>query len=411
MLKFMFKFLKDKLKGAIEKFTKKVGEEVPEKEVEIVKEEIKEEVIKEKPKKEKKVKEKKEKIKAAKKEKAKEKKPKEEIIEEVKPEVKEEIKEEIIPIIETKEEKKSFFGIFKKKPKEEKEESIEPVIEIKEEKKKGFFEQVKEKITTKVINEKQFDEMFWDLEMALLENNVAVEVIEKIKDDLKKDITNKPIKRNEVEKEITESLKKSIEDLFNVSPINLLSEVKSKQEKPYIIVFVGINGSGKTTTIAKVAHFLQKNDLKVVLAAADTFRAAAIQQLEEHGEKLGIKVIKHAKAKNLDVVLIDTAGRLHSNTNLVDEMKKIVRVTHPDLKIFVGESITGNDVVTQSDEFNQAIGIDGIILTKSDVDEKGGAIISVSYVTQRPIMFLGCGQLLEDLKPFDKDEVVKNLGL
>ncbi len=412
----MFKFLKDKLKGAIEKFTKKVEEEVPEKEVEIVKEEIKEQA-KEKPKKEEKVKVKK----------VKEKKPKEEKIEEKKEEKEEpiiEVKEEIKPTTETKEEKKSFFDIFKKKKEEVKEESK---LEEKKEEKKGFFEQVKEKITTKVINEKQFDEMFWDLEMALLENNVAVEVIEKIKEDLKKDITNKPIKRNEVEKEITESLKKSIEDLFNVSPIDLLKEVKEKKEKPYIIVFVGINGSGKTTSISKIAHFLQKNNLKVVMAAADTFRAASIEQLEEHGKKLGIKVIKHdygsdpaavafdaikhAKAKNLDVVLIDTAGRLHSNTNLVDEMKKIVRVTHPDLKIFVGESITGNDAVTQSEEFNQAIGIDGIILTKSDVDEKGGAIISVSYVTQRPILYLGIGQGYDDLKEFDKEEIVKSLGL
>ncbi len=324
-----------------------------------------------------------------------------------------------------KEEKKSFFDIFKKKKEEVKEEP--KLEEKKEEKKKGLFEQVKEKITTKVINEKQFDEMFWDLEMALLENNVAVEVIEKIKEDLKKDITNKPIKRNEVEKEITQSLKKSIEDLFNVGPINLLNEIKEKKEKPYIIVFVGINGSGKTTTIAKVAHFLQKNNLKVVLAAADTFRAAAIQQLEEHGEKLGIKVIKHdygsdpaavafdaikhAKAKNLDVVLIDTAGRLHSNTNLVDEMKKIVRVTKPDLKIFVGESITGNDCTEQSKEFNDAVGIDGIVLAKADIDEKGGAAISVSYVTQKPILYLGTGQGYDDLKEFDKEEIVKSLGL
>ena len=175
------------------------------------------------------------------------------------------------------------------------------------------------------------------------------------------------------------------------------------------------------------ANLLKQNGKSVVMAAADTFRAAAIDQLQEHADKLKIKLvkhdygsdaaavafdaIKHAEAKGVDVVLIDTAGRLHSNTNLVDEMKKIVKIANPDLKIFVGESITGNDCVEQATQFNEAIGIDGIILSKADIDEKGGAAISISFVTQKPILYLGTGQEYKDLKPFNAKELLASLGL
>ena len=202
---------------------------------------------------------------------------------------------------------------------------------------------------------------------------------------------------------------------------------QNKNEKPYVIVFFGINGSGKTTTIAKIAHLLQKNSLSVVLAASDTFRAASIEQLQEHADKLNIKLIKHnygsdpsavafdaikhSKAHNIDVVLVDTAGRLHSNINLIDEMKKIVRVTKPDLKIFVGESITGNDCVEQCSSFNENIGIDAIILTKADVDEKGGTAISISYVTKKPILYLGMGQSYDSLEEFNPEKIVASIGL
>ncbi len=194
-----------------------------------------------------------------------------------------------------------------------------------------------------------------------------------------------------------------------------------------MICFVGINGSGKTTTIAKVAKFLKEHKLNVVIAAADTFRAASIEQIELHGERLGVKVIKHnygadpaavafdaikhAKAKNVDVVLIDTAGRMHSNTNLVNEMKKIMKVAQPDLKIFIGESITGNDCIEQARIFDEAVDIDGIILTKADVDEKGGTAISIGYVTKKPILFFGVGQEYSDLKVFDKRVVLEGLEI
>jgi fused signal recognition particle receptor len=220
-------------------------------------------------------------------------------------------------------------------------------------------------------------------------------------------------------------LRKSITDLFPVEPPDLLKLVK--QKKPYVICFVGVNGSGKTTSIAKVAHLLKQNGHSVVIAAADTFRAAAIDQLQLHADKLNVKLIrhdygsdpaavafdaiKHAEAAKKDVVLIDTAGRLHSNTNLMDEMKKIMRVAKPDLKLFVGESITGNDCIEQARQFDTAVGIDGIILAKADVDEKGGAAISVSYVTRKPIFYLGIGQEYSDLQQFDKDKLIASIGL
>ncbi len=294
---------------------------------------------------------------------------------------------------------------------------------------KGFFAKLKQKIVTKKINETQFDEIFWDLEIVLMENNVAIEVIEKIKRDLKNVLVDKPIKRGKIEQIILESLMNSVSGLFDIDKINLVQEIKLHKEKnnsPYVLCFLGINGSGKTTSIAKLVKMFQDNGIHSVIAAADTFRAAAIQQLEEHGSRLGVKVIKHdygadaaavafdaikyAEAHNLDVVLIDTAGRMHSNVNLMDELKKIIRVASPNLNIFVGESITGNDCVDQAKKFDEAVGINGIILTKADIDEKGGAALSVSYVTKRPILYLGVGQAYDELQEFDKDKVMKSLG-
>ena len=289
----------------------------------------------------------------------------------------------------------------------------------------GFFDVVKEKIITTKINEEQFEKLFFDLELTLMENNVAVEVIEKIKNDLKEEIVEKPIKRTKVEEAIEESLKNSIKELFQDKSIDLIQEIKNKKEKPYVIAFFGINGSGKTTSIAKIANMLKDKKITCVLSASDTFRAASIEQLQQHADKIGVKVIKHnygadpaavafdaikhAKAKNIDAVLIDTAGRMHSNQNLIDEMKKIIRVAKPDLKIFVGESITGNDCVEQAKTFNDTIGIDGIILAKADVDEKGGAAVSISYVTKKPILYLGTGQRYGDLEQFNKERIIKNI--
>jgi len=211
-----------------------------------------------------------------------------------------------------------------------------------------------------------------------------------------------------------------------VENLDLLEKIKTK-EGVFVIVFFGINGCGKTTSIAKIARLLLKNKISCILAASDTFRAASIEQLTEHGNKLGIKTIKgnygsdpaavafdaiqHAKSHKIKVVLIDTAGRMHTKENLIKEMEKIIRVSKPDIKIFVAESITGNDATEQAKIFNEAIGIDAIILTKADVDEKAGTILSVSHVTGKPIIFLGTGQKYDDLMPFDKKKVLDGLGL
>jgi len=310
-------------------------------------------------------------------------------------------------------------------PEKEKEVKVgadEPELEEAKES-RGFFSKVKEKLTTKTISESKFEDLFWDLELILLENNVSVEVIEKIKEDLKEELVDKPLPRDVLGK-IEETLKNSLDEILTYDKIDLLQ--KAVEHQPLIIAFFGINGAGKTTSIAKLTNYFQKNNKSVVLAACDTFRAAAIQQLEEHANNLGVKIIKHdygsdaaavaydaikyAEKNKVDVVLIDTAGRLHSNTNLMAELEKIIRVTKPHLKIFVGESITGNDCIEQAQKFNDLVEMDGVILTKADVDEKGGAPLSISYTINKPILFLGVGQSYDDLEEFDKNVILKRLG-
>ncbi len=452
----MFKFLKDKLKGALAKISKSVEDESPKEELkkefdieekpeiktqekidnELLeigkpkKKEFKQAEIKEKPKKVKEKKVKKEKVEIEVEEAVdlEEVTREAEEFKEIREDKKEQETQEIIEEFkEEPKEKKGFFSKLKDKFTKKEETEIKPAVKEEPKEKKGFFGTIKEKITTTKVSEEKFESLFEELELALLENNVAYDVVQKIKDDLKKDIVEKPIKRGEVENTISNALKESIEDLFLTPNINLIEKIKEKQEKPFVICFVGQNGAGKTTSIAKVANKLKENKISVVLSASDTFRAAAIQQLKEWGEKLTIKVIAHdygsdpaavafdsisyAKAHKIDVVLVDTAGRQHSNKDLIREMQKIIRVAKPDLKIFVGEAITGNDCVEQAKEFNEAIGIDGIILAKADVDEKGGAMISASYITHRPIMYLGTGQGIKDLKEFNKEEIMNNLGL
>ncbi len=340
--------------------------------------------------------------------------------------------DEIVPVVTETEKGETVFELQKKPSAVSKKKEKIPVP-LKEKKSKepleeegtGIFSALKDTIFKTSLSQEKFEELFWDLEVILLENNVAVEVIELIKENLKKDLVEKKILRGKINEIILSSLRTSIDQAFSVEPVNIIEKIKEK--KPFIIVFVGINGSGKTTTIAKVAHKLKQQGVSCVIAAGDTFRAAAIQQLEEHANNLNIKMIKHnygsdpaavgfdaikyAEAHHVDCVLIDTAGRLHSNTNLMDEMKKIIRVTKPDLKLFIGEAITGNDCVEQAREFHTAIGIDGIILAKADIDEKGGAALSVSYVTGKPILYLGSGQGYDDLEVFDKEKVIGQLGL
>ena len=227
---------------------------------------------------------------------------------------------------------------------------------------------------------------------------------------------------------LSEELKNAIESIL-INPPDFIKTIKDSLEikSPFVIVFAGINGSGKTTTIAKVANYLQKNKLSVSLAAADTFRAASIEQIQQHADNLkihltkkdygsdpasvGFDAITHAKKNKIDVVLIDTAGRMQNKDTLMKEIEKIVRITKPDMKIFLGESITGNDATEQAKAFNESTDITGIILSKSDIDEKGGTAISVSQATGKPILFLGTGQKYEDLEVFDKKKMIEKLGL
>jgi len=306
----------------------------------------------------------------------------------------------------------------KKKPKEELEQSLKETIETPVEK-TGFFSKFKKRLT-----DEKFEELFQELELILLQNNVAYEAVQSIKLSLGTKLIGKILSEVDLSKE----LKESIESIL-INPPNFLKEIKDSLEvkKPFVILFAGINGSGKTTTIAKVTNYLQKNKLSVCLAAADTFRAAAIQQLEEHAEKLKVPIIKkdygsdpasvgfeaitYAKKNKIDVVLIDTAGRMQNRDSLMKEIEKISRVTKPNMTIFLGESITGNDATEQAKAFNNAINITGIILSKADVDEKGGTTISVSHITKKPILFLGTGQNYQDLEVFDKKKLIEKLGL
>jgi fused signal recognition particle receptor len=302
--------------------------------------------------------------------------------------------------------------------KEELEQSVEETVNAPVED-KSLFGKFKKRLT-----EEKFEELFEELEMILLQNNVAYGAVESIKKSLEEKLIGKTIKEVSLEEE----LKNSIEGLL-INPPDFLKEIKDSLEvkKPFVILFSGINGSGKTTTIAKVANLLQKNKLSVCLAAADTFRAAAIQQLEEHANRLkvpivkkdygsdpasvGFEAIQYAKKEKIDVVLIDTAGRMQNKDSLMKEIEKIVKVTNPDMKIFLGESITGNDATEQAKAFNESIGLTGMILSKADVDEKGGTAISVAHVTGKPILFLGTGQTYEDLETFNKEKLIKKLGL
>jgi fused signal recognition particle receptor len=235
------------------------------------------------------------------------------------------------------------------------------------------------------------------------------------------------VKRLEDRKKIVE---KSLHDvlmevMLTNGKIDLLKSVEEKRKKrePFVIVFVGINGTGKTTTIAKVAHFFNKKGYSVVLSCSDTYRAGSIEQLEEHAKRLGIKMIthkygadpaavaydtiSHAKAHGINVVLIDTAGRMQTNKNLMSELEKVKRIVKPDLTVLTVDSLTGNDAVMQAEEFHKSVGIDATILTKVDADAKGGSALSVTYITQKPILFIGTGQKYDDLEEFNPEKFVQ----
>lgn len=290
--------------------------------------------------------------------------------------------------------------------------------------KKGFSSFVK-----KTLGEKKISNSITDLKLLLLSNDVAIDTADEICDRIAESFKGEQIGRfSSTKKMLFETLKDIITEILTPEEeIDILKEVKKKIEKnlPFVIVFLGVNGTGKTTTMAKIAYYLKKQKISSVAAASDTFRAGAIEQLSYHMSNVDIRVIKHdyksdpasvafdaiehAKSKNINVVLVDTAGRQVSDKNLMIELEKIVRVAQPDLIIFVGDSLAGNDALFQAKEFKKHVGIDANILTKLDADAKGGAALSISFETKKPIIFVGIGQNYEDLVPFNRDLFISNI--
>jgi fused signal recognition particle receptor len=289
------------------------------------------------------------------------------------------------------------------------------------EKLRGAFSSLAKAVSEKKLSEKDLDESLLDFQLALMESDVAQDVVENVTGDLKKQLLGVSIERSkDVQDFVKQKLRGEVLSIFSsVGSVDILAKIKGKkaQGEPFKILFLGINGTGKTTTVAKFANFMKKNGFSVVIAAGDTHRAGAIEQVTEHADRISVKVVAqrygadpaavardgvlYAKAHHVDVVLVDSAGRMQTNQNLMEEMSKIVRVLSPDLKIFIGDSLAGNDAVSQAELFSKYTGFDGAILTKVDADTKGGAALSIAFATKKPILFLGVGQGYDDLRPFD----------
>ncbi len=286
-------------------------------------------------------------------------------------------------------------------------------------------------ISERELTEKTIETVFQALQLDLLEADVAQETIDQIQEAMKKELAGLKLERGQNAQEVvSERLKQYLLQMFErAGGLDLAGRVRTKKERkkqePFAIVFLGINGTGKTTTIAKVANMLKKDGFSVVIAAGDTHRAGAIEQLSTHAERLGIKVIAqrygadpaavgrdailYGRSHKIDAVLMDTAGRMQTSKNLMEEMGKIIRVVNPDLKVFVGDSLAGNDTINQAREFHSYTSFDCAILTKTDADVRGGAAISITHLTGKPIVYLGVGQSYDDLVPFDNHRFVESL--
>jgi fused signal recognition particle receptor len=289
------------------------------------------------------------------------------------------------------------------------------------EKLRGAFSSLAKAVSEKKLSEKDLDESLFNFQLALMESDVAQNVVENVTGDLKKQLLGASVERSkDLQEMVKEKLRSEVLSVFSqVGDVDVLARIKERkaQGEPFKVLFLGINGTGKTTTVAKFANFLKKNGFSVVIAAGDTHRAGAIEQVTEHANRISAKVVAqrygadpaavardgvlYAKSHHIDVVLVDSAGRMQTNQNLMEEMSKIVRVLSPDLKIFIGDSLAGNDAVSQAELFSKYTGFDGAILTKVDADTKGGAALSIAFTTKRPILFLGVGQGYDDLKRFE----------
>jgi len=295
---------------------------------------------------------------------------------------------------------------------------------------RNAFSSATKSIGQRELTEKDIDNSLFDLQLGLLESDVAQEVIDDLSAKLKKELLGLKLEKDQIKEELIRlRFQTVIAEMFTkTGKVDLINKIKVKKEikgGPFVVVFLGINGTGKTTTVAKIANQLRNNGISVVLAAADTHRAGAIEQLTEHAEKIGLKVIAqrygadpsavgrdavdYGRKHYIDAVLIDTAGRMQTAKNLMDEIGKIVKVVKPDMKLFVGDSLAGNDTVNQAREFFEYTKFDGAILTKTDADAKGGSAISIVYATSKPIVYLGVGQGYDDIILFDMSKFLQSL--
>ncbi len=268
----------------------------------------------------------------------------------------------------------------------------------------GIFSFVREK----TIQEKHVDDILFELEMELLQGDVAMEVATEVVESVKQNLVGKKIKRsNDITEYTYYALRDAVEEIIDIPGKSMteMLEEKKAQGEPLVVMFVGINGTGKTTTIGKLANYYLKMGYTPVIAGVKIIK----HQKGSDPAAVAFDAVEHARAQGKELVLIDTAGRMQTNTNLMDEMKKIKRVSKPDLVIFVGDAITGNDATEQARKFNEAIDIDGVILTKADADSKGGASLSIGYVIKKPIMFLGVGQGYDDIMEYDPQWMLNQL--
>jgi fused signal recognition particle receptor len=275
-----------------------------------------------------------------------------------------------------------------------------------------------------VVSEKDIAEALSELEMTLLECDVAFQVTDATIPRLRANLIGKHRKIGScIDDLVVGALKSALLEVLGTG-FDLVQYIKTHPH-PVKILFTGVNGTGKTTTIAKIGFFLKKQGLTVVIGAGDTYRAGAIEQIGVHAERIGIKIIQHqegadpsavlfdtvqyAVSHKIDVVLADTAGRFHTKSNLMSQLEKIKRVMKPDLVIYVDEAVAGNDAVIRAAEFERTVGADAVVLTKADMDSRGGAAISIAHTIGKPLMFLGTGQGYDDIMPFDPVQVVEEL--
>jgi fused signal recognition particle receptor len=294
---------------------------------------------------------------------------------------------------------------------------------------KQAFSAVTSAVREKKLSEEELGQVAFNFQLSLIESDVAQNVAEKLTQEVEKGLAGVKVERSEEASEVVgERLNEALHSAFaRAGTVDILANVREKKKSgdPYVILFLGINGTGKTTTIAKFANLLKKQGISVVCAAGDTHRPGAIEQLTEHAERLSVKVVSqrygadpaavgrdgvlYAKAHHVDCLLMDTAGRMQTNQNLMEEMAKVARVVNPDFKMFVADALTGNDAVSQAELFNSRVGFDGVILTKADADVRGGAALSIVYSTGKPVLFLGVGQGYDDLASFDSHKFLDSL--